>query len=203
MRIVALIFAVVSGLLILAGYFVSPLRDVQSILLSWAIILAGTATIVGIFSLIRVHGTRIRNREQGSNYSAILMVCLFATFIFGLVLGPDSIHMRRLLMTVVVPAESALMALLAVSLIYASIRLLRRRANLMSATFLATAMLMLVASATLPFGELAGLNTLVRPWFQHVVALGGARGLLIGVALGTLVTGVRVLIGADRPYEGG
>jgi len=29
---------------------------------------------------------------------------------------------------------------------------------------------------------------------------GGARGLLIGVALGTLLTGLRILFGIDRPY---
>ena len=31
---------------------------------------------------------------------------------------------------------------------------------------------------------------------------GGARGLLIGIALGTLLTGLRVLFGVDRPYGG-
>jgi hypothetical protein len=42
----------------------------------------------------------------------------------------------------------------------------------------------------------------VRPWITQVLALGGARGILIGVALGTLTTGLRVLFGADRPYGG-
>ncbi|MFH1184341.1 MAG: hypothetical protein V1755_04785 [Chloroflexota bacterium] len=203
MRIVALMFAVVAGLVILAGYFIPPLRGIQSIVLNWAIIIAGAATIVGVFNLILVHGSRIHNREKGGTYSAIVLLFLFAAFILGLMWGPDHPAMRRLINAVVVPAESSLMALLAVSLIYGCIRLLRRRANLMSVAFLATAVLMLLASATLPFGEVGGLNSFVRPWFQHVLALGGARGLLIGVALGTLVTGLRVLIGADRPFEGG
>jgi hypothetical protein len=30
----------------------------------------------------------------------------------------------------------------------------------------------------------------------------GARGILLGVALGSLTTGLRILIGADRPYSG-
>jgi hypothetical protein len=45
-------------------------------------------------------------------------------------------------------------------------------------------------------------GTLVHPWITQVIALGGARGILIGVALGTLTTGLRVLFGADRPYGG-
>ena len=72
----------------------------------------------------------------------------------------------------------------------------------MSIVFIATALLMLVASATLPFGEVGALNDFLRPWFQHVLALGGARGILIGVALGTLTTGLRVLLGNERPYGG-
>jgi len=203
MRAVALVFAVVAGLLILAGYFVAPLGALQSVLLNWTIIVVGAATIVGVFNLILVHATRIHKQEKGSVYSGILLVSLFAAFIFGLALGPDHPEMRRLVNTIVVPAESSLMAMLAVSLLYGCMRLLRRRANLMSVVFLATAVLMLVASATLPFGEGGVLNDFVRPWFHHVLALGGARGLLMGVGLGTLVTGLRVLIGADRPYEGG
>jgi hypothetical protein len=203
MRSVAIVLAVATCFLTLAGYFVRPLVGVQSIFLNWAIILAGAATIVGVFNLILVHGARIHAREKGGAYSAILLVCLFAAFIFGLALGPDHPGMRTLISAVVVPVESSLMALLAVSLVYGSIRLLRRRGGLMSVVFLATAILMLIASATLPFGEVRALSDFVRPWFQHVLALGGMRGLLIGVALGTLVTGLRVLLGADRPYEVG
>jgi hypothetical protein len=203
MRPVALALAVITGLLILAGYFVAPLSGLLSILLNWAIIVAGSATIVGVFNLILVHGTRIHNRERGGAYSALLLVSLFATFIFGLALGPDHPEMRRLIGAIIVPVESSLMALLAVSLLYGAMRLLRRRAELMSVVFLATAVLMMLASATLPFGDAIGLHNFIRPWLQHVLSLGGARGMLIGIALGTLVTGLRVLLGAERPYEAG
>ena len=202
MRTAALILAILTGLIVLAGYFIPALAPIQGIILNWAIILAGTAAIVGVFNLVLVHGNKIAQREKGVAYSAILLVCLFATFVFGLALGPDHPGMRLLVNGVIVPVEATLMALLAVTLLYASIRLLRRRANVMSIVFLATALLMLVASATLPFGEIGVLNNFLRPWFQHVLALGGARGILLGVALGTLLTGLRVLIGAERPYGG-
>jgi hypothetical protein len=200
MELIALVFAVLTGLMILAGYFVPALAGIQKLLLSWAIILAGTAAVVGVFNLILVHSNKISARQRGSGYSAVLLVSLFATFLFGLALGPDHPGMRALLNATVVPVESTLMALLAVTLLYATVRLLRRRAGLMSFIFIATAVLMLLASASLPFGEIGALSNFLRPWFQHVLALGGARGLLIGVALGTLTTGLRVLIGADRPY---
>ncbi len=202
MRIIALILAIGAGLIILAGYFIPAIAPIQGIVLNWTIILAGVATLVGVFNLVLVHGGKITGREKGAFYSGILLVCLIATFLFGLVLGPDHPGMRLLVNAIIVPVEATLMALLAVTLLYASIRLLRRRTDVMSIVFLGTAVLMLIASATLPFGEIGALNDFVRPWFQHVLALGGARGILIGVALGTLVTGLRVLLGADRPYGG-
>jgi hypothetical protein len=203
MQKVALALAGITGVVILLAYFLPPLRDLQSVLLNWVLILAGSATMVGVFNLVLVHGSRIQNRERGTAHSAVLLISLLAAFVLGLLLGPAHPVMRHLIDAVVVPAEASLMALLAASLLYGAVRLLGRRANLMSAVFLRTAVLMLVSSATLPGGEVAGLNHVIRPWFQHVLALGGVRGLLIGVALGTLTTGLRVLLGTDRPYEGG
>jgi ABC-type Na+ efflux pump permease subunit len=202
MRIVALILAVLIGLTVLVGYFIPALAPIQTVLLNWAIILAASAALVGVLNLILVHTTKITQREKGITYSAILLVFLFATLLFGLVLGPDHPDMRRLVYAVIVPVEASFMAVLAVTLLYASIRLLRRRANLMSILFIATALLMLIASTTLPFGEIGVLNDFLRPWVQHVLSLGGARGILIGVALGTLTTGLRVLFGTERPYGG-
>ena len=203
MYIAAVVLAIGAGVIILAGYYVPGLAGLQSLLLSWAIILAGSAAVVGVFNLVLVHTSRISNREKGGVYSAILVICLLGTFLFGLAMGPADPAMRAVINAVVVPVESSLMAVLAVSLLYASVRLMRRRPNTMSVVFLVSAALILIASATLPFGEIGPLNDFFRPWLQHVLALGGARGLLIGIGLGTLTTGLRVLVGADRPYGTG
>jgi len=204
MRYLAVAIAVVTGVIVLLGYFLPALAGVQGTLLNWAIILAGVAALVGVFNLISVHWDKVRRREKGSVYSALLLITLVATFFFGIALhlGPDDPNMRLLVTAVIVPAEATLMALLAVTLLYASIRLLRRRTDVMSIVFLMTAVLMLAASVTLSFGGISPLNDIVRPWIQQVLALGGARGILIGVALGTLTTGLRILFGVDRPYGG-
>jgi cytochrome bd-type quinol oxidase subunit 2 len=202
MRVVTAVIAIAFGILILGGYFFPALADIQTLLLNWAIILAGVAALVGIFNLISVHTDKVRRREKGSTYSAILVIALIATFIFGLILRPDNSTMEILMNGIIVPVEASLLGLLTISLIYAAIRLLRRRANVMSIVFLVTAALIILGSATLPFGNIPLLGTLVRPWITQVLALGGARGILIGVALGTLTTGLRVLFGADRPYGG-
>jgi hypothetical protein len=207
MGILAFIIAFLIGLLVLAGYFLPMLAGLQSILLGWAAIAAAMASIVGVLSLISVHGDKVRRRGKGSIYSAILLLGLFISFVLGLILGfiPPGLAspvFGLLFKAIILPSQAALMALLAVTLLYAAVRLLRRRPDLMSIVFLVSAILILLGSATLPFGEIPVLSDLVRPWWSQVVALGGARGILIGVALGSLLTGLRVLFGMDRPYGG-
>jgi hypothetical protein len=43
----------------------------------------------------------------------------------------------------------------------------------------------------------------IKDWILNVPGTAGMRGIIIGVALGTIATGVRVLMGFDRPYGGG
>jgi membrane-associated HD superfamily phosphohydrolase len=200
--------AIASGVLVLAGYFFaqkadgqpSLLIDIRLTLLNWAIILAGFAIFIGILSMFQVHFKKIQKKEKGSVYSLLLIISLAATFLFGLV-KPGQVEI--VFTTVQLPVEASLMALLTVTLTYASIRLLRRRLNLLSIIFLVTALLILIGTAPLPFlGDLPGFSDWVRPFIAQVMAAAGARGSLIGVALGTLTTGLRILLGADRPYGG-
>jgi hypothetical protein len=206
--VVSTALAISSGLIVLAGYFfvkgasgqASLWADLRLTLLDWAIILAGFAIFIGIFNLIQVHFKKIQKKAKGSFYSLLLILSLIITFVFGLI---SPAQMGAVFKTVQLPVEASLMAILAVTLTYASIRLLRRRLNLLSVIFLVTAVLMLFATAPLPFfGTIPGLSDVLRPFMAQVMAAAGARGILLGVALGTLTTGIRIIFGADRPYGG-
>ena len=203
MRIIAAGVAIAAGLLVLLGYFipVSPLLlQVRVVLVGWAVILAAVAILVGVSNLFGVHWQKIRTRQKNSVYSILLIFSLFATAVLGVV-GTNSPVLNFVLDAIIIPAEAALMALLAVTLVYASARLLRRRADAVSFTFLGIAIIILLVSAPLPFGKIPGAD-LVDWFITQFFAVAGARGILIGVALGALTTGLRVLFGIDRPYGG-
>jgi hypothetical protein len=206
--IISTSIAIASGVLVLAGFFIvkqangqpSLLLNIRLTLLSWAIILAGFAVFIGIVNLFQVHVKKIQKKQKGFFYSLLMLASLLVTFLIGMV-KPG--QMETIFTTVQLPVEASLMALLAVTLTYASIRLLRRRLNLLSVVFLVTALLILVGTAPLPYiGNIPGISDWLRPFIAQVMAAAGARGILLGVALGTLTTGLRILFGADRPYGG-
>jgi hypothetical protein len=203
-RLLATAFAIAFGLIVLLGYFI-PLpifAYLRQEIILWAIILAAFGVLVGVANLLAVHLEKIRRRQRGYIYSLLLVLSLVITAAFGFLLGPQNPGLRQAVEAVIVPVEASLMAILTVTLLYACIRLFRRRLDIMTVVFLVTAWLILLGTAPLPFAEIGVLNYLLRPWLIHVPAVAGARGLLIGIALGTLLTGLRILLGADRPYGG-
>lgn len=216
MRVLTVAIAIASGLLILLGYFFPNfmgLGSIQPFLLNTALLMAAAAALVGVLNLVMVHADKIRRREKGSVYSAFLIAFLVVAIVAGffppgvaiLNLGAESIIPGELLFKgIIFPVEAALMGVLTISLLYAAIRLLRRRADLTSIVFVVVAALVLLGSATLPLvmGNNIPVFSSISQGIKNVLAVGGARGILIGVALGTLTTGLRALAGADRPYGG-
>ena len=204
-KVVATAIAISVGLFILVGTLLPfpILAPMRLELLRWAVIISSAAVMVGIANLLSVHFQKVRRREKNSIYSAILILSMTFTLALGVVFGPNGEWTQALFEGVIFPVEASLMALLAVTLIYASVRLLRRRADLMSIVFVSAAALTIFASISLPFfGEIPLLGDVIGPWLTSTLAAGGARGLLLGVALGALTTGLRALFAFDRPFGG-
>ncbi|HXD10775.1 MAG TPA: hypothetical protein VN653_11985 [Anaerolineales bacterium] len=202
MRLVTAAIAMASGLIVLLGYLypLEMLTQLRGTLTDWAVIIAAVAVLVGLLNLMFVQLEKIRTRQKNSIYGALLIVSLLGTFGLGLVLGPENQFVQLAVDAVIVPVEASLMAILAVTLVYASIRLLRRRADVMTVIFLIVAVILLIATMPTPIGPIPGDWLILQ--FAGMFSSGGARGLLIGIALGTLLTSLRVLFGIDRPYGG-
>jgi hypothetical protein len=196
--------AIAVGLLVLIGYFI-PLESLQvmrNTLVQWAVILTAFALIAGVVNLLVVHWSKIRRRERGGLYSLVLIISLLATLAVVVVFGPTSTWSVWIFDNIQAPVESSLMALLAFVLLFAGIRLLRRRLDLFSILFLVTAVLVLLGTAPFFFAGQVPVLSQVRALIAQVPAAAGARGILLGVSLGILVTGIRILTGSDRPYSG-
>jgi hypothetical protein len=205
MRLLATVFAISSGIIVLLGYFypLPLLLQLRVLLTNWALIIAAMTVLIGIYNLVAVHSEKISTGEKGSANSWVLIISLILTMVYlayAVFSGSLEYATHVVADTFIVPVEASLMAILAVTLIYASTRLLRRRLDVMSVLFLVSAVLFLIAFIPTPFGPIPGDQAIAQ--FMNVFSTGGARGLLIGIALGVLLTGLRIIFGVDRPYGG-
>jgi hypothetical protein len=205
--------ALLTGGIVLAGYFlrkmVPVLGKVEALVLQWAVFLAALALLVGVLNLVDVHWRKIKTGKISSIYSLVLIVSLVATIAITAWNGPTGSWSIWILNNIQIPIEASLVALLAVLLAYTAARMFRYRVNHVTILFIAVVIIILLGTAPL-YGttKVTGLKDvstglkMLASWFSQTLATGGARGILLGVALGTIAAGLRILMGVDHPYGG-
>ncbi|MBL8145067.1 MAG: hypothetical protein JNL34_01665 [Anaerolineae bacterium] len=184
------------GLMTLAGLLTGYFGGLSSIALQIALVTTGLALLIGVLNLLNVHIRRVLGRQRGALYSLVLLISFLLVIALWL-LGEDDAN-RVLVQDAQRSVEAALAALLVFALVYGAYRLMRQRVTWAAVLF--TAALLIVLVGALPIEGL-GILAGVRDWMLQVPASAGARGLLIGIALGVIVTAVRVIIGQDRAYR--
>ncbi len=196
--ILASAIAIGFGLLTVVGLLTGGgvLGSFTDLILQLVVITAGVTLIIGILNLLGVHLGRLAQRGRGAPYSFVLVASFL--LVIGLWLLDRDNENMLLLETVQLSVESALAALLVFALVYGAYRLMRRRVS--TARVLFTLAVLVVLLGALPLPEVSFLGQ-VREWLLNVPVSAGARGLLLGIALATVVTGVRVLIGQEQAYR--
>lgn len=204
--IISASIAIAAGVIVLIGYFINlPYLDtLREVFLHWAVILSAVALVMGIFNLSYVHIRKIAAQSTGDVYSGILLISLFLSAAIVIIFSPTGGFSQWLYNYIILPVEASLLALLAAILIYFCARLFKRGINLFSLIFVGTALIVLVSMISLTGFQIPGISGAdgIGALIVRIPSVGGARGILIGVALGTIATGLRVLMGADRPYNG-
>lgn len=191
------------GIVVLLGYFLQYdlLVNLRTVLMGWATILAAVALLVGVVNLFSVHWRKSLGDQSGRWNSIVLIAAFVITLVIASLAGPTDPFSLWIFNYVQIPIEGSLMGILTVVLIYAGMRLLRRKPNLFSIIFIGTAVVILLMTGPLFGIDIPGLANL-RTWIGEVPAVAGARGILIGVSLGVVAAGLRILMAADRPYGG-
>ena len=196
------IIAAVSGLVMLAAFFFQPFTaPYLGLVLNWAIIVSSVALLVAIASLFVTHIRFILKGRRGFLYSIILVLTFLATLILGWHLGLDHPAYLKGIQTVLVPLENALMALIALILMSAAVKIFRVRGwSVLTISFGVSALVFLFLNlGFFQFDSVPGLGAIVSA-LQRLPLI-GARGLLIGLGLGALLMGLRVLFGQEALRE--
>lgn len=195
--------AIAVGILVLADFFLGGpyLEAVGGTLVDWAIILSVFALLLGVASVLAYHLRRIATREKGWPYSLSLLVIAILVLASGLAgpRGPQEPVVAAIFTYIQAPLQASILALLVFYIAYAAYRSFRIR-DLYSFLMVAAGLIVLVGQLPQAVNIWEGLPG-IKDWVLGVPATAGARGILIGVALGTVATGLRLLVGIDRPYS--
>jgi len=213
-RILTTVVAISAGLFVLVDLFVSrwpagsalsqsglkqAIGGISSLFVSWVAVILAFALFLGFFNVFSVHVNRIRTQKPGAIYSLVLLVTLSATLVIGFWSnGPDSVESLFIFNHILLPLEATFFALLAIFIVTAAFRAFRIR-NVETFFFVLFAIIVLLGQIPLGIYLWPDLP-IIKDWILNVPALAGIRGIMLGVALGTIATGLRILMGADRPY---
>ncbi len=212
-RFLAVLLIGIVGLIVLLDALINqpgrraiePVASIASLLVEWASVLIALTLLIGLLSVAGSHLRRVVQRNSDWGYSIVLLLGMIITIAAGIGGGPNVILPRSLaeepirwvFTNMYEPLASSLLALLAFFSLSAALRALKQR-RIEAMVIVGVALLVLLTQlgpiATVPF-----IGATMQ-WINDYMVMAGARGLLIGVALGTLVASMRVLLGFDQPY---
>lgn len=198
-RSLPMAMAMAIGALMLIDFFFDErhINALGGFFLESVVIVVAFALLLGLLNVLVVHLRRIIKREGGWFYSIALMAMALIVMVAGLP-GPDSSVVVWIFDYIQFPLQAATFSLLAFFVATAAYRGLRMR-SLEAVAFVLAAVVVLIGQV--PVGRYLGdVVPALKDWILNVPSTAGVRGIIIGVALGTIATGVRVLTGLDRPY---
>ncbi|TAH50367.1 MAG: hypothetical protein EYC68_14415 [Chloroflexota bacterium] len=200
-QLVPVAVAIAVGLLVLLGEFITndTYADLVSILLAWGAIIAVFALLLGLANVLLYHTRRIVARDAQMPFSILILASAVVVFLLVLPSGGTGDASQWIMRYLYQPLEASFLALLVFFIGTAIYRALRVKTWEM-ALFAISAIVVLIGSV--PFMQVVSpFIPAAREWVVNVPALAGVRGILLGVALGIIATGLRLLTGIDRPYS--
>jgi len=198
-RLLPVAVAALAGTIVLLDMVLAPARlaPLARLLLETALVLGATALLFATGHLAVTHGAGVARGEPESGYRSVLLAALLITFGIGVAL-PGSAALSwvfRYLYTPIQATMLGLMTFVLVDAVYRAGRLGPRGARILIGLALVLLLLQVAAS-----DAISSLLPALRDWMLSVPVTAGARGILLGVALGATAAGLRVLLGIDRPY---
>lgn len=189
-------------------------------------VIAGLLAGLGIYSLLRIHGTRIARQQRDWGFSVVLLVSLVLMFAFGLLdwlsrtgegavrldapenWGPVQYGRDFLFEGLLQQMDAAMFSIIAFYILSAAYRAFRVR-SIEATILLGTALLVILSLMGLVRGAIDGLlpeNGLasnfrlgtIASFISDTFQTPAIRGVQFGVGIGTLAMGLRIWLSLER-----
>jgi hypothetical protein len=202
-----LIVTFIAGTLILISFFVphDPIGEFETLFLRYYMIIAGFTLVIGLITLGKVHVQKIIKKREGFGYSVILIISMLVTlgisFYSGEVYKGLSVSGSPFMWyynNIFIPLSATTFSLLAFFISSAAYRAFRART--LEATLLLIAGV-IVMLGRVPLGAMLWDKLpVISDWIMDVPQMAAKRGILVGIALGMIITGLRIILGIERTY---
>ncbi|NPA06662.1 MAG: hypothetical protein GXO54_04575 [Chloroflexi bacterium] len=192
---VAIVLAVGLVMLLAVLLPLPVLQPVQWAFASWAAVIYAAFFVLGGWDMLRQN---LRARDNPLARGVFIVAFVVA---FGVVMlqGPDGGATRWLRTYVLEPVAISLLGLIAVVLTYRATQVLVREPSPLAWSFVVGVFLFLSLDIARGFGLSVAQQA---AWtLQRTVVSPALRGLMLGLSLGLITAGLRILLGADRPYQ--
>ena len=212
-REVPILITGIVGVVFVVQYFIPhfPFNRMTDWFSDWFSIIGACAIWLGALNLFKLSIEKVLSRKGDWGYSVIIIATFLLISIIGFAGGRDfrdtGTGFSWLYDYVYSPLSSTMFAILAFFVASASYRAFRAR------NFEAT--LLLVASFLVMLGRVPVGDVLtgflpeshrmsdVATWIMNFPNVAGQRAVMIGIALGTVSTSLRIIVGIERSYLGG
>ncbi len=204
------------GVATLLSYYVpnSHSEDYLETANKWQNIVAGFAFLLGLMSLFYSHYNKIRRKATGWGYSVFVYIGFLAMVMPAFVSlgkqmdGPALTSLGWAYRFVFNALSGTMFSVLAFYIVSTAYRAFRIK-SLQAGVLFAAALIMIVGKV--PLGQmmwdslLGWTGTMVTDiveWMMSVPVVAGRRGIMMGLAIGAIVTALKIIFGIERQYMG-
>ncbi|MGB9720712.1 MAG: hypothetical protein ACPL28_04425 [bacterium] len=168
----------------------------------WVVVLSAFALVLGIGNLTSHHIAIIRRKKTDWIYSLVTLLSMFVMAIIGLFFGIDEKSLyQKIYLNILTPLGATMFALLAYYMTSAAYRAFRAR-SLEAGLLLGAAFVVMIGF--MPMGKF------IHPyfpdfaeWLMRIPNMASQRGILLGVAFGSIATALKIILGIERSWLGG
>jgi hypothetical protein len=148
------------------------------------------------------HTTKISRRTSNWYYSIVTIIAIIVTSVIGLVGGVGrGSGLQVIFQNIFIPVNSTMFSILAFYMASAAYRAFRARTKEATILLIAAFIVML---GMVPIGAAISKRLPeLAEWILTVPNTAAKRGIIFGIALGSIATSLKIILGIERGWLGG